>query len=175
MTEEPEHEALSWLRELVDKYGVEGLKERIAGAIQEAEDGRVEGPGIEAAATWLEKEQGPPVPKLGVFGGEGHLTLSAAGVSATAGALSLSGEGTLSLGQHLHRSLTEVAGGTDHVMVEVTKAVDLPSNVQVLAMVHDAFFYLLDAWGLLHVPVEVVPFALLMALAIVVLRIRLKQ
>ncbi len=180
-SEPPEEEALTLLRDLVDRYGVQGLTERLGAAIEEAEAGRVAGPALDEAAAWLEDDQGPEIVALT---GEGRLTTVPVVPSVAA---MFSGTGTLSAIAEVvaegvvQKVAQDVATATDQAAVTVTEAArvvvttDLPTNLQVMAQVHDAFLYLVGLWGLLEVPIEAVPFVLLMALAIVVVRIRLKQ
>jgi hypothetical protein len=180
-SEAPEEEALAFLRDLIDRYGVQGLTERLGAAIEEAEAGRVAGPALDEAAAWLEDDQGPEIVALI---GEGRLTTVPVVPSVAA---MFSGLGTLSATAEVMaegivpKVSPDVVTATDQAAVTVTEAAqvvvtaDLPANLQVLAQVHDAFLYLVGLWGLLEVPVEAVPFILLMALAIVVVRIRLKR
>jgi hypothetical protein len=60
-SDSPEDQARAFLRDLVDRYGVEGLTDRLAAAIAEAEEGRVAGPALDEATAWLEQEHGPRI------------------------------------------------------------------------------------------------------------------
>ncbi len=178
-SDSPEDQARAFLRELVDRYGVEGLTDRLAAAIKEAEKGRVAGPALDEATAWLEQEHGP---RIASFAGEGHLTLSG---GSAAGAM-FAGTGHLTVSAAMaaegivHKAVQDVVTATDQAAITVTEtarviATSLPTNMQVMEHVHQVFWYLVGIWGLMDVPIEAVPFVLLMTLAIVVVRIRLKQ
>ena len=152
----PDEPGLDFLRELVDRYGVDGLTERLAAAIEEAEAGRVTGPALEEATAWIEQEHGSRIP-TGTATGSWSFSGTAVGVAPVA----------IQAGDHVAVTLNETA------RIDVTSS--LPTNMEILARVQETFFYLVGLWGLLDVPPEVIPFALLMALAIVVVRIRVKQ
>ena len=85
-----------------------------------------------------------------MFGGTGHLTLSAGRAE----------EGIV------HTAARDVVTATDQAAITVTEtarviATSLPTNMQVMEHVHQVFWYLVGIWGLLDVPIEAVPFVLL--------------
>lgn len=197
-SEAPNEQGLEFLRDLIDRYGVDGLTERLAAAIKEAE-ARVPGPALDTATAWLEREQGH---RIASVAGEARLTLSASGAGAPSSggtahlSLTASGAGAPSAVATAHLSFTaagtagdavvhkfaqDVVTATDQVTVTVTEAAQvvattgLPTNTQVAAQLHEVFWYLVGVWGLLDMPTEAVTFMLLLTLAIVVVRIRLKQ
>jgi hypothetical protein len=170
-----EEQALAFLRELVDRYGVDGLQDRLSAAIDEAEAGRVAGLALDEATDWIEEDHGD---RLEGFVGHGRLTVSPATVF---GAAAFGGSGTLSgVGEVVTKAAQDAATAVDQAALSVTETAqvvitNLPTNLQVLTMVHDTFLYLTGLWGLLNVPVEAIPFGLLITLAIVIARIRIKQ
>lgn len=169
--DEDSGEVQAFLRSLIDEYGVDGLTERFRAAINEAEAGRVTGPAIQEATDWLESVQGEQVRS---FTGAAMLAVTA---TLTAGAVVGQTSGLV------EKFAQDFATASDTAAISVTEAsevvlstvANLPTNMQVMAQVNDMFWYLINAWSLLRTPIEVVPFVLLFALAIVVTRIKLKQ
>lgn len=72
--DEDSGEVLAFLQSLISEYGVDGLRERFRAAIEEAEAGRVAGPGIQEATAWLESVHGEQVRS---FTGAAMLTATA--------------------------------------------------------------------------------------------------
>lgn len=192
--EQGESEATAFLRDLIDRYGVKGLTDRLAAAIEEAEAGRVEGPALNEATAWLEQEEGAHIAAFGTArlnlfaagaasaaAGTAHLALNAGAVvhGRATGEVAGATDSVAAVVTHA-RAAFDVAGATDSAAVSVTEAAHLvvsalPTNMQVIAQVEQTFWYLVNLWSLTQVPTEVIPVALLLALAIVVTRIRIKQ
>jgi len=72
--DEDSGKVLAFLQSLISEYGVDGLRERFRAAIEEAEAGRVAGPGIQEATAWLESVHGEQVRS---FTGAAMLTATA--------------------------------------------------------------------------------------------------
>lgn len=91
----------------------------------------------------------------------------------------LAAAGTITVDGVVHKVVEDVAAVTDQAAVTMTEtahlgASTLPTNMQVIAQVQESFCHLINLWSLTQPP-EVIRFALLLAHAIVVTRIRVKQ